>query len=340
MISIKPDSNIYIYCPANHETGGTELAHQLADYLISKNREAYMIYFENNTIIHANVPNGFKKYKINTTTEIVDDSKNVIVLPEVSFSFVENYKNIQFIFWWMSVDNFFSKSTFFDYVNFYKPYDSLKLLYVRLLNKQKLFNGFSVNKLKKIKNNNLHVYQSTYAKAFLIKNHFTDILPLSDYVNSEFSLRNESFKNKENIILYNPAKGFRITKKIIRKLTNFNFIPLVKLSRTELSDHFNRAKVYIDFGNHPGKDRMPREAVIHNCCIIVGKDGSANFFEDIPILNKYKINSNNINEIVKTIKLCVKNYEEMNGDFDFYRRRILNEKRNFHLEINDIFNID
>ncbi len=340
MISIKPDSIIYIYCPANHETGGTELAHQLADYLISKNIHAYMIYFENKTIIDAKIPNGFKKYKINTTTEIVDDIKNVIVLPEVSFSFVENYKNIQFVFWWMSVDNFFSKSTFFDYVSFYKPYDSLKLLYVRLLNKQKLFNGYSLKKLKKVKNNNLHVYQSTYAKSFLIKNHFTDILPLSDYINTEFSLINESFKNKENIILYNPAKGFRITKKIIRKLTDFNFIPLVKLSRIELAEYFSRAKVYIDFGNHPGKDRMPREAVIHNCCVIVGKNGSANFFEDIPISSKFKINSNNINEIVETIRLCIKNYEEINENFDFYRKRILNEKRNFYLEINDIFNLD
>ena len=30
-------------------------------------------------------------------------------------------------------------------------------------------------------------------------------------------------------------------------------------------------KLYIDFGGFPGKDRLPREAVMHDCCIITGK---------------------------------------------------------------------
>jgi len=44
-------------------------------------------------------------------------------------------------------------------------------------------------------------------------------------------------------------------------------------------------KLYVDFGKHPGKDRMPREAAVHGCCIITGRRGAAGNPFDIPIPN-------------------------------------------------------
>jgi len=35
-------------------------------------------------------------------------------------------------------------------------------------------------------------------------------------------------------------------------------------------------QVYIDFGHHPGQDRLPREAVQCGCVVITGKRGSGN----------------------------------------------------------------
>ncbi|WP_396198346.1 hypothetical protein [Flavobacterium sp.] len=340
MISLESNTKIYMFCPANFETGGTELAHQLVDYLITNNKESYIVYYENNKIIDANIPEGFKKYKIHVKTEIEDNINNIIVLPEVSFSFIKNYNNIQFVFWWMSVDNFYYKSTFLDYIKFFNLYNSLKLIYSRLKNNQSIFKGFSLKTLKQVKNNNLHVYQSTYAKLFLLENGFKEILPLSDYINSEFTTINKSEIIKENIILYNPAKGLNITKKIIRKLPDYNFVPLANLSRNQLTELFVKAKVYIDFGSHPGKDRMPREAVIHNCCIIVGNKGSAKYFEDVPIFNKYKENESNIENIVAIVKYSINNYYSINENFDFYRKRVMKEKIKFHQEINEIFDIN
>ena len=240
----------------------------------------------------------------------------------------------------MSVDNFLTKSNFIDYVKFFKLYDIIKLIYIRIVNNQNIFKGFSLYKLKKIQNKNIHVYQSAYAKNFLLKNNFVDILPLSDYINTEFSLSIGLKIIKENIILYNRAKGYRLTKKIIKKLPELTFIPLANFTRIQLSELFARSKVYIDFGNHPGKDRMPREAALYNCCVIVGKNGAANFFEDISILNRYKIANTEIDEIVKNIKYCINNYNDANKDFDYYRKTILNEKEKFNQEINNIFNLN
>jgi hypothetical protein len=340
MITVHENSKIYIFCPAKRVTGGTELAHQLVDYLIRKRKNAFIVYYENNKIVEQKIPNEFQNYNINICININDNEENIIVLPEVLFIISKKYKNTQFIFWWMSVDNFFSKSPFFNYAFFFNLYESIKLIYTRILNNENILTGFSLQNLKKIKNNNLHVYQSTYAKYFLLKNGFVDILPLSDYINSEFSISLDPKKIKENIILYNRAKGFRFTKKIIKKLPEYTFIPLVNLTRPQLADLFSKSKLYIDFGNHPGKDRMPREAVMYNCCVIVGKDGSAKFFEDVPIFKKYKIRKNKLEQITQVINNCINNYDDVIIDFDFYKRKILTEKRNFHQEIDDIFNLN
>ena len=102
----------------------------------------------------------------------------------------------------------------------------------------------------------------------------------------------ESSKNenqiKENIILYNRSKGYHLTKKIIKRLPEFTFIPLINCTREQLSALFSKSKIYIDFGNHPGKDRMPREAALNNCCIIVGKNGAANFLKTFQFLINIK----------------------------------------------------
>lgn len=340
MISIKENSKIYILCPAHHQTGGTELAHQLVDYLIGEKMDAFIVYIDNNyKVINANIPAGFKKYTINKTVDVIDSFENIIVLPEVSFSFANQFNKTQFVFWWMSVDNFYTNSTFWEYFCFLGYYDAFKLIYSRFLDKKSIFNGFSFKKLANIKNDKLHVYQSTYAKNFLIQKKISDILPLSDYINSIFFKENYK-QDKQDIILYNPAKGLEVTKKIMKLMPDYKFVPLVNLSRSELSDLFQKSKIYIDFGNHPGKDRLPREAALYNCCVIVGKNGAASFFEDISILEKYKFNRNEVNKIVAAIEETLLNYDDVIEEFSFYRRRILSEKKMFHSEINDIFNIN
>ncbi|MCX7738527.1 MAG: hypothetical protein N2Z80_03840 [Hydrogenothermaceae bacterium] len=54
-------------------------------------------------------------------------------------------------------------------------------------------------------------------------------------------------------------------------------------------DILKKAKVYIDFGNHTGKDRIPREAAMLECCVITGRRGIAKYREDVPIPENYKI---------------------------------------------------
>ena len=135
--------------------------------------------------------------------------------------------------------------------------------------------------------NYYHFVQSEYAYRHLKDNNL-DSLFLSDYLNPAHLVNSETIK--ENIILYNPVKGIKITQKLINDNKDFKFVALENLTIREVQKLFQKAKLYIDFGNHPGKDRMPREAAMANCCVITGRKGSAGNENDIPIPNKYKFN--------------------------------------------------
>ncbi|MBP1664425.1 MAG: hypothetical protein H6Q19_1565 [Bacteroidetes bacterium] len=311
MIKISNDSKIYVICPANKETGGTELAHQLVDCLINKGLDAYIVYADDEKYVAAEIPVSFEKYLVHIASEPVDDEKNVVVCPEAIFLFALSLKKIQIIFWWMSVDNFFLDTRMFSQLNFFGIYSTLRYVYGRYIRHQPLFGEMTVSKLKNVINRHLHVYQSEYARQFLLSVGIKDPIPLSDYIDTDFiNISLSDLYKKENLILYNPRKGFEFTKKI---------------------------KLYIDFGNHPGKDRLPREAAINYCCVITGIKGSAKYVEDVAIPDVYKLEKNELATIKHLIIDVLENYEQHINAFDDYRQKILNEKSVFESDVERIF---
>lgn len=81
---------------------------------------------------------------------------------------------------------------------------------------------------------------------FLIKNKIgIPKFPLSDYLNEQYFLNEPDIdlSRKENIILFNPKKGKKETKRIIKKLNNFVFVPLVNLSNEEMILLMGKAKI-------------------------------------------------------------------------------------------------
>ena len=112
---------------------------------------------------------------------------------------------------------------------------------------------------------------------------------------------------------------------------NINFTPIVNLSQTQVYDLMSVAKIFIDFGNHPGRERMPREAALFNCIIITNMNGSA-FGIDLPISNNYKFNESifNISKIIKLIRFCLKNYDYEIIKFKDYK--ILNVEENLNFD--------
>ena len=325
-------------------SGGPELAHQLIDYLQEKGKDANVVYFNEHGIIeNCPIPEPYKKYNVKTANDIIDSEENILVLPETFYEYARKYKKIRIVCWWMSVDNFIKSDLRQQAIRWNKEksfFNNIrKIVHVAIWHLP--FQRFNIIQyLQRNQDRVTHLYQSEYARQYLISKHLMNYYPLSDYINPTlFPKYPVDIKKKEDIILYNPAKGLEFTKHLIKQLPEYEFVALRGMSRDELNAAFDKAKLYIDFGNFPGKDRMPREAAIHDCCVITSRSGAAAYYEDVPILDKYKFDAyeSNIDRIAQAIRETMKNYCMLLSDFKEYKEKISGEQEQFYKEIDLLF---
>ena len=198
----------------------------------------------------------------------------------------------------------------------------------------------TAGKLNKMINGTVFSSEVVFIKEFLQNNGFKNLYPLYDYINTEHIV-DISTLTKEDIVLYNPAKGYEFTKELISLAPDLKWIPLKGYSRQELINVIRKAKLYIDFGNFPGKDRLPRECAINGCCIITGKRGAAAYSKDIPILPEYKFEDKVTDKqlIIKKIRWTLNNYSAAIKDFENYRKIIISEKDEFENQVKEMFSL-
>jgi hypothetical protein len=123
---------------------------------------------------------------------------------------------------------------------------------------------------------------------------------------------------------------------------DWHFFPLVGFNREELATQFLKSKLYIDFGHHPGKDRLPREAAIHGCCVITGLYGSAGNALDVNIPPAYKIDSrlpDFFSPFEIQVNLIFNHFKECAEEFADYRKTIAQEQIEFDKQIEEAFSI-
>lgn len=314
-------SNVFICCPANVITGGPELLHQFASKLQQKGVESYILYYPFN--LKAETPEQYKHYnaKIGMIEKV--NKHSLVVIPETATKLADNFNVDNVAVWWMSVDNYFGGAP--DAINLAK----IKHLASLVRNKK-----LPIRKMRKF----IHLHQSEYARQMLAKRNI-ESMQLTDYLNSaHFKINNTETALKEKLIAFNPKKGYGITKGLVSNLPKYNFVPLQNMTAAEVNQVLTKAMIYIDFGNHPGKDRLPREAAIANCCIITGRRGSANNNIDVPIPEKYKIDENSPDFIGVFDKLCQKIFSDFQTEcafFKSYRELIFKEESVFDENVSE-----
>jgi len=305
----------FIACPANLATGGTELLHQLSWHLSSRGVENYMLYWNTN-LVTSPTPDVFIKYQVKYVASFIDDEQSVLILPETGINIVNVCTKGITVIWWLSVDNYF------------KVYYNM----IKQVGKMDIFG-------LKVRHDLIHLVQSKYAYSFVKKEfEISEILYLEDYINDEIVKIGTEYRNRvhrENICLYNPKKGAQNLKYIMEKCRkDIQWIPLQGFNPEQMALLMCCAKVYIDFGEHPGKDRIPREAAVCGCCVITNRKGSAAFAEDVGIPEEYKISDMcDYDQVLNTIYDLIDNYEECSKRYEIYTASILNERDEFEKEI-------
>jgi len=342
MIRIFDNTKVFVYCPARVATGGAELLHQVVHILNEAGRAAYIVYHDDRS---AKVPVEYQNYNLKVAAEVEDSAENILVLYEALFDKYRSVKNCQLICWWLSVDNFYICSTSYLSVRDYLKWDAamaLRVLKHRAFQLLKGHNYFSsALSLKELSASSaVNCYQSEYAQHFLHTNGFSEILPLMDFINLDFYSPNDNTV-RENKVLYNPKKGFKFTQQLMSAAPHLKWVALENMSRAQLLHEFQTSKLYVDFGYHPGKDRIPREAAINGCCVITNRAGSARYFEDVSIYKEYKFDERTADrkEIIALMDDIMADYDKHAPNFDFYRTRILKEKEEFVQQVYQLFSI-
>lgn len=320
---------IYVLAPAHFKTGGIELLHQLVYELNQSGRRATVVYY--NLRMNNNINPQFKKYVNSyiTENEIVDSERNILIVPETRVQLLAKFRKIKKVIWWLSVDNYYPTMSFKSHIEKFGVLKTCKhvLLY------RDIYRDWELSAVA-----DLHLVQSEYAKQFLKNQGISKVVRLSDYLNDLYFEKRAAEKRKD-YVFYNPVKGFEFTKKIIDMSPDINWFALQNMTTQEVRDCLLKGKVYIDFGNHPGKDRFPREAAMLGCCIITGRRGAAENEIDIPIADEFKFADaeENIPLIVAKIRECIKDYDNTVLKFSEYKEIITGEKKVFRDDVQKIF---
>lgn len=296
-------NTIYILTPPGVVTGGPEALFQLCD-AINKMGSRGVLLFRNE---HPNpVPNEYAHYQIeyltfdNQIVEIINKPNNLLIVPEIWTDFLsyDGFDKMVKSVWWLSVDNCYNR----DFISFDEDV--------------------------------IHFYQSYYAKSYLESRGISNIIPLYDYLNDDF-LFSSTVEEKRNMICYS-IKGEYYAKLLSECLPEYEFVILKDMSRVEVRQILSESKIFIDFGHHPGKDRIPRESVMMGSCLLTNRKGSANLFEDVSIHNRYKVEEFELQSVVELIRDIIDNYDLRITDFDYYKKQILSQKEEFFDQVKKI----
>lgn len=332
---------VYIVCPYNR-SGGPRSLHQLGNKLVGYGIDVYMYYGYKN-----------KKYKTDTllypdskakiATNIQDKKENILIVPESDTGWLTKYQNIRKVIWWLSLyfyleNNFMWLSKFrTNFLNQPAFFTYLRYLHIKLKNPE-------INYVhpEDLKNVDYHLYNCEYVHSYMKEHGIKDskMSYLCGPIDVKPLKKENVISDKENLILYNPAKASpymlkRILKYMHKNYPNYKFQPLKGLSHDDVLKYLKKAKVYLDLGYFPGPERMPREASMNYCNIITSTVGAAANNEDVPISKKFKfdLKKENVSRISELIVDMCDNYEEYVDHYDKYRKKTISQINNFDVDI-------
>lgn len=329
---ISSHSKIYIICPANNSTGGPEALHQLSHKLKTVfGYEVNMFYINKKKGINPK-PEAYNIYFTQEALEIIDNKENILIIPESLTHYVYKYLHIQKIVWWLSVD--------FYAICMKNRHRGFNFYLEKYLLQKKEIKEYLLEDLPDV----YHWAQSYRSFLFLVDKGIPKekIAKVCDYMNPLFTEKAKqliSAEKKKDIILYNPKKGKKEIDSIKKQCLQYEWIPIRGMKPEEVADIMAKAKLYIDFGYNPGRDRMLRESALMKCVIISGIGGSSKYQEDLNIPEKYKFKYSTfeISNIVAKIEEVIKNYNTCILDFNQYRQEIVEEEENFEKQLKKVF---
>ena len=323
-------SKFYIFTPMNIIGGGAEALHQMAYYMRKMSIDAYTVYYAYSGFCETKPLERYDEYEVVTAKyeDIEDTERNYVIAPENAPWCLNGFYKAQKCIWWLGL--IASQVYMGDW--------RYRLHYLR-----RRLMGRSVNSARKLLFNPKecwHLCGSKYAYMELRNRYPNSVV---EYMVEPISLDYLRMGNgglaqeRENIVLFNPAKpSDRMTELVNR--SRFNYVPLEGLPPDGLAEMYKKAKLYVDFGDFGGPERMPKEAVYFGCNILVVNHNAASNDFDVAIPQKYKVDEEiNVEQIEDQIADMLEHYESQYSDILSFKTKVENLEENFCKHIRNVF---
>lgn len=345
------DEQVFAIVTGDVISGGPELMHQLVDVLSRAGGRAAMVYYPFGQQFE--VPEPYRRYRVPVARWSDVPVGARVVVPETYSELLPELRDQQVYFWWLSVDVYF-RSLVTGRIRHRLPAWLLPLARrvarwpgVAGLIGHASTAGATRRDDRRFDGVHRHLYQSEYARLFLEQRGWGPSTYLGDYINDAYLDDPGGCPDarREDLVVFNPAKGYEQTQAVLKALdadggTPIGAVPIVGMSRAAVRDLLGRAKLYIDFGAHPGKDRIPREAATMGACVIVNQRGSAGNPIDVPLPGAYKVDDTRPGfeqEAARKVRAVIEDFGTHTQAFSAYRQRIAREKAEFSRDAQRLF---
>ena len=235
---------------------------------------------------------------------------DVLIFPEMMVGVATKMYSLghrKRIFWWLSWDN------------------------VPLIEIKKFSNHVSLNSC-------VHIFQSHYARAEANRLGFDGPI-VSDYTLLAGQMAEPVQKTTDFCYLVTKSPG---VESLIDSLINFTIMPIYNMDHGQVQKVLQNSKFFIDFGPQPGKDRIPREAILNGCIPIVRKMGAACVYEDVPIPGYLKIDTAVLSDgelLARTLVDLDSNIEHVRRQLKPYIKQIESEKAVFYDQVRSFLDL-
>jgi hypothetical protein len=358
-----------IYCPVGIKTGGPECLYQFGAMLKEIGYECLII--PTMETQGQQPASDFSIYNMGYLKSKRIRSRDVLIVPELVRLprwLIRRVKNPIFM-WWLSVDNsphpFFRNYEVKNFTynvgwNLFKDdnYKGSKPIFrfMQLIlgrSQNTIMNSIRSRlrpiiiklrtkpiKLEKCK----HIAQSHYAKNIVEQYFRTTVQIVSDYTNNNeiFLLKssNEILNPTDNFLIsFNPYKGKEFLDALIPLMsTQYTFVPIKHMNTSQVRETLQKSSLYLDLGHFPGKDRIPREAILSGTPVILALRGAARNSYDYKLSSNYKVDLelNGPNELKEIIETNLRDYKNIDQS-DFLNQQ-LQSRVTFKNEVTEFIN--
>jgi len=268
---------IHIVCPSDEVTGSAESLHQFGRAAATLGWDARIAY--GGDPIFGAVASAFRSYGLRNDQDVADEPDVLVLAAHTDVSAVTHLTQARKLIWWLRLDEI----------------------------------ATDVNEAALAVPDAVHLAQSEHARSFLAARG-VEASVVGDYVPAAFIARATALipAAKLDTVLYNPDPSDRFTPRLIEASTGvLQWVPVSGLGRDEVAELMAYSKVYVDFGAHPGRTRLPREALAAGCVVVTGRRGAASNGTDLPLPEGFAFDDNEpaVLSVLDRIALTVMNFD-------------------------------